>query len=75
MKQPVNMNVPLKDTQPIICENCGHNVFVEGLMLRKVSKFVTGTTQDAIMPIPTFACVKCGHVNEAFLPKDKNEIK
>jgi len=37
-------------------------------MLRKASKFLTGTAQDALIPIPVFACGKCGHVNKDFLP-------
>jgi hypothetical protein len=40
-------------------------------MLRKVSRFVTGTSQDALMPIPVFTCSKCGGVNADFMPKDK----
>lgn len=67
----LNMNVSLKDTLPIVCEECGNSVFTEGVFLRKISRFVTGTAQDALMPIPVFACSKCGHVNEEFMPKDK----
>ena len=70
-QKELNMNVSLKDTTPIICEECGHNVFQEGVILRKISRFVTGTSQDALMPIPVFSCSKCGHVNEEFMPKDK----
>jgi uncharacterized Zn finger protein len=70
-QQEINMNVALKDTTPIACEECGNEVFQEGVLLRKVSRFVTGTSQDALMPIPVFACAKCGHVNADFMPKDK----
>ena len=44
-------------------------------MLRKVSRFLTGDAQDGVMPIATFAYVKCGHVNKEFYPKElvKNE--
>jgi hypothetical protein len=67
----LNMNVSLKDTTPINCSTCEHNVFIEGVLLRKISRFVTGTAQDALMPIPVFTCSKCGNVNEEFMPKDK----
>ena len=70
-QKELNMNVSLKDTTPITCEECGHSVFQEGVLLRKISRFVTGTSQDALMPIPVFSCSKCGHVNEEFMPKDK----
>ena len=70
-QKELNMNVFLKDTLPIVCEECGNSVFTEGVLLRKISRFVTGTSQDALMPVPVFACSKCGHVNEEFMPKDK----
>jgi DNA-directed RNA polymerase subunit RPC12/RpoP len=70
-QKELNMNVSLKDTTPVACEECGNEIFVEGVMLRKISRFVTGTAQDALMPIPVFTCSKCGHVNAEFMPKDK----
>jgi hypothetical protein len=52
------------------CDECGHEVFQEGMMLRKVSKFLTGNPQDGLVPIPVFVCQKCQHVNQEFLPKE-----
>ena len=73
MNQPkqVQMNVALKDTTAIVCEECGCEVFVPGMLLRKVSKFISGTTSDSILPLEIFACAKCQHINEQFRPKDK----
>lgn len=67
MSEP-KLNVDLKNTTSISCEKCKGEVFIEGVMLRKASRFVTGTTQDALIPIPVFACSACGHVNNDFLP-------
>jgi predicted nucleic-acid-binding Zn-ribbon protein len=64
------LNITLDKTTPITCDNCGGQVFTEGLIIRKASKFLTGTAQDSIIPIPTFACTQCGHVNQEFLPKE-----
>jgi uncharacterized Zn finger protein len=66
---PVKMNISLEDTAEITCNECGSATFHEAVMLRSVSRFITGTAQDGMMPIPVFACDKCGHVNEQFLPK------
>jgi uncharacterized Zn finger protein len=68
---PVQMNVNLEDTTEITCENCSNNVFQQGVMLRGISRFITMTQQDGVMPIPTFYCAKCGHVNSQFQPKTK----
>lgn len=65
----------LSNTKPVVCENCGNDVFVEGVKLRKVSRLLTGDTKDGVLPIPVFACSKCGHVNKEFLPKGLPEDK
>lgn len=69
-QKPMQLKVSLDKTVPIICESCGSQAFQEALMLRKVSKFLTGDAQDGVLPIQTFVCAKCGHVNEEFMPKD-----
>ena len=68
--QRLKVNVSLDKTTGVKCESCGNETFQEALMLRKVSKFLTGQAQDGILPIPTFVCTKCGHVNEEFYPKE-----
>ncbi len=73
MEQQPKINVNVKDTTPIECDECKGQVFVEGLMLRKLSKFLAGTEQDAVIPIQVFACQKCGHVNNQFLPAEIKE--
>jgi uncharacterized Zn finger protein len=62
------LNISLDKTTGMSCDECGNEVFQEGVMLRKASRFLTGTAQDAMIPIQVFACSKCGHVNEEFLP-------
>ena len=67
-EQP-RLNISLDKTQEVTCDKCGGQVFQEGLMLRKASKFLTGTTQDALIPLPVFSYSACGYVNEEFLPE------
>ena len=62
------MNISLDKTTGVTCDSCKNNIFQEGVMLRKASRFLTGTSQDALIPIPVFTCTKCGHVNDEFLP-------
>jgi len=64
-----NPNAHLKDAVDVTCESCGGNVFEEKMMMKKVSKFVTGSDRDSITPIPVIACSACNHVNEMFIPK------
>ena len=52
-QQVPQMNVDLKTTEGITNAD-GKSVFQSGVILRKISKFVAGTENDAIMPIPVF---------------------
>jgi hypothetical protein len=70
--QNPNVNVDIKSTTPITSPE-GHHIFAEGVILRKVSKFIAGTSEDAIMPIPVFYDVKTGKVLVEMLPKELRE--
>jgi len=64
------LNISLDKTTVVVCEKCGGNVFRDGLLIRKASKFLTGTPQDALVPIQVFCCAVCGHTNDDFMPKE-----
>lgn len=63
-------NVRFDQTTGVVCENCSGKIFTEGLLLRRVSKFLVASTsdKDQVIPVPTFYCVYCKHVNKDFLP-------
>ena len=65
--QPKGINP--KDTTAVKCEKCENDTFTEAVFLRKASKLLTGASQDSIIPIPTFRCSACGHINKEFTPK------
>lgn len=67
-QEPINMNITLDKTSAVECDKCGSQTFRDVVMLRKASRFVTGTAQDALIPIQVFACTSCNNVNEEFLP-------
>ena len=66
MKGP---NIDLTNTTAIT-SSTGGKVFSEGVILRKISKFVAGTSEDAIMPIPVFYDVITGEVLVDMLPTE-----
>lgn len=56
MKEPQEqpqLNVDLKSTTGFKNSENG-SIFQSGVILRRISKFVAGTDNDAIMPIPVF---------------------
>ena len=62
----------IKDTEEVVCEKCNHNVFQLGIYLRKISPLLTRDGKPAYHPIEgvAFYCVKCGHVNDSFIPPE-----
>jgi hypothetical protein len=67
-EQP-RLNINLKNTEIVKSEE-GNVVFAEGLILRKASKFMTGTSEDALVPIPVFYDVVSGKILKETLPKE-----
>jgi hypothetical protein len=65
----MNLNIDIKNTRPITSPE-GNQVFAEGVILRKVSRFVTGTQEDGVIPIPIFYDIKTGKVLVELLPKE-----
>jgi hypothetical protein len=57
-----------KNTTAIKCEECENETFREVVFIRKASKLLTGQPQDSVIPIPTFECSKCNHINKEFTP-------
>ena len=69
MEQQPQLNLNLSEIPYLECEACQNTTFEEKMMIKKVSKFMTGSNQDSIVPIPVMACSKCGNINELFKPK------
>ena len=71
MEQP-QMNLDLSKTTAIDTPS-GGKIWQQGMILRKVSKFVAGTSEDAIVPIPVFYDPEDGSILEDTLPKELRE--
>jgi uncharacterized Zn finger protein len=66
------INISLDQTISVVCDNCGNMYFEQQLRLQKVPAILTGQSQPTYMPIPVFACSKCGHVNKEFEAQEKS---
>ena len=58
--------IDLRQQPTVKCEDCGHEYFREVVILKKVSKILTGASEDTLVPFPTYMCDKCGYVNDDF---------
>ena len=67
--QQPKVNIDIKNTRPIQSPE-GNSVFSEGVILRKVSRFISGTSEDGVIPVPVFYDVVTGKVLIELLPKE-----
>ena len=73
MEQPIQQpQIDLKNTSGLKTSD-DKSVFQQGVILRKVSKFVTGTQEDAMMPIPVFYEPTTGKILTDSVPKELRE--
>ena len=68
-KEQLKMNVDITQTTPMSSAE-GNQIFQEAVVLRKLSKFLSGTGEDAVIPIPVFIDVKTGKILIDMLPKE-----
>ena len=68
MNQPIQQQIPvnLKDAQDIECEECKGQYFCPVFSIKRLSALVSPTGQETMIPIQTFQCSSCGHVNKDF---------
>lgn len=71
-KPQMQPKVDLKLTTPITSED-GHHIFQEGVIMRKISKFVIQSPEDGIIPIPIFFDIRTGKIMLDTLPKELRE--
>tara|TARA_R100001510_G_C7583828_1_gene155861 strand:+ start:160 stop:396 length:237 start_codon:yes stop_codon:yes gene_type:complete len=64
-----SMGLKLEDMTDIICENCGCRYFNQVHAFKRVSALLSPTGKEQIMPVPSFRCSDCGHINEEFIIK------
>jgi len=71
-QEQLKMNVDIKQSTPMESAE-GNQIFQEAVVLRKLSKFLAGTSEDAVIPIPVFIDVKTGKILIDMLPKELKE--
>jgi hypothetical protein len=69
MKPGTPVNVKLDSTTPVVNAD-GNYVFQEGIILRRVSKFLIGAQEDGLIPVPVFIDPKSGKILIELLPAE-----
>jgi len=75
-QEKMQLNVPLEKTTTIINDVGEPIIFGEAIILRKANKFLVGTSQDALIPIPIFYDIKTHKIAIDMLPPEiRDEFK
>lgn len=56
----------LSDATNVACEKCDNNSFHMIFKIKKVSSGMSPSGQDGFLPLQTYACAECGHINDNF---------
>ena len=60
------IQVNVMDAPNVKCEECGKIYFEKVTIIKKISKLLTGSPEDQLVPMETYVCKSCGHMNEDF---------
>lgn len=69
---PAQPKVDISTCPSIECSNgeCASIVFLRGLMLKTVSKLLTGSPEDQVVPLEVLVCSSCDTPLEDSLPNN-----
>jgi hypothetical protein len=70
--QQPQVNLDLSKTTPVDLPS-GGKIWQSGVILRRISKFVTGTSEDGLIPIPIFFDPETNEILEDTIPKELRE--
>ena len=74
-QQQQQQQVDLSKTTGLKCENCNGHFFDQTLLIRKISKFLSGTNEDAVTFVPVFVCRNCGDLLKQFFPNGMPDLE
>jgi hypothetical protein len=67
--QPNKPQIDFSKATEMECQECKGTVFIPANKFLKVSKIVTGTPNDAIIPVELYLCGDCGEIVQELLPE------
>jgi hypothetical protein len=73
LQQPRLSQQDVMNATTIVCESCGNKTFSAVFIIKHISALLSPTGQEANVPMQTFACSKCSHVNTDFMPPEAAE--
>lgn len=73
--QPPRPKIDISTSKPVKCGECGYDVFLPAVKMRKISKLIAGTDQDVLLPLDTYVCGNCGEVLQELVPTEIKNLE
>ena len=70
----LNVNINPDLVEDVKCEKCEGVAFISCYIMR-VPALVSPTGKEMMMPVETFSCLACGHINKEFVPDLKRGVQ
>jgi formate hydrogenlyase subunit 6/NADH:ubiquinone oxidoreductase subunit I len=67
----MNVNIDITEHPTIKCKACEGIFFTNVILLKKISKIATGSTNDQLVPIQVLRCADCYEVLEESVSNPK----
>lgn len=58
--------IDISKAKSIKCDECGAEVFMPAMKFKTISKLLTGSKEDQLIPIQVFVCMACGSIPKQF---------
>ena len=69
-KKGLDVQINPSDLVDVVCEKCECQSFEMVFLFKKLSAVLSPTGKDTMVPLQTYRCTDCGHINKEFLPKE-----
>ena len=56
----------LKEADIIPCEECENTTYNSVVVVKRISSLASPTGEEMIVPVQTFQCTSCNHINKKF---------
>jgi hypothetical protein len=66
--------IDITSSTALRCSQCGDDTFLPAVKIRKISRILTGTPKDAVVPIDVFLCSNCGSLCEELIPNELRDL-
>ena len=70
--QQANINLNPEDLEDVLCEKCESQTFSQVFLFKKLSAVLSPNGKDTFVPMQTYKCTDCGHINKEFLAKNRS---